>query len=211
MKTILLSLTFLLAATAVSAQSDIKLNAPDKTGGKPLMQAFSDRRSDRVFDTKELSAQDLSDLLWAANGVNRADGKRTAPSAMDRKDVIIYAFLKSGVYVYDAPTHTLKGVVEGDHRGVVGGNRSNIKVAEVPVILVLASDVSLFGGNNEGARMTGAQDVAMVSQNINLLCAGKGLSTVTRGSMDTADIKKLLNLPDHIIPMLNNLVGYPKK
>jgi len=213
MKKLFLSLSAILFSSAVFAQvaEDIKLNAPDKTGGMPIMQAFAERHSDRVFDTKELSLQDLSDLLWAANGVNRPDGKRTAPSAADKKDVSVYVFLKSGAYLYDAPNHILKGLVAGDRRETVGANTDIIKVSQIPVILVLVSDVSLFGDNTEGTRLTGAIDAGIVSQNISLFCAGRGLSTVPRGSMDKDAIKSLLKLSDAQIPILNNLVGYPKK
>ena len=64
----------------------IKLSSPDKNRGSSIMKALSDRHSDREYAAKELSLQDLSDLLWAANGINRPDGKRTAPSALNKQD-----------------------------------------------------------------------------------------------------------------------------
>ena len=90
-------LTVLLFITAMHAQDlkKIQLNNPDKNRGSSVMKALSDRRSDREYANKELSLQDLSDLLWAANGINRPDGKRTAPSALNKQDIDIYVILLS--------------------------------------------------------------------------------------------------------------------
>ncbi|HOW86551.1 MAG TPA: nitroreductase family protein [Candidatus Aminicenantes bacterium] len=97
----------------------IKLNEPNKTRGLPVMEALSVRASARDWTDKDLSLQDLSDLLWAANGVNRPDGRKTAPSAMNAQDVDIYVFLKDGVYLYDAAALALVPVLAGDHRSEI--------------------------------------------------------------------------------------------
>jgi hypothetical protein len=109
--------------TCVQAQETktIKLPDPTKKGGLPIMEAFSKRASDRSWADKDLSMQDLSNLLWTANGINRSDSKkRTAPSAMNAQDVDIYVIIKSGVYLYDAASHVLNLIVSGDHRSEVG-------------------------------------------------------------------------------------------
>lgn len=198
--------------TTLHAQGagELKLNRPDLNRGVNVMKAFSDRHSDREFATRELSLQDLSDLLWAANGVNRpGDGKRTAPSALNKQDVDIYVFLAKGVYLYDASKHVLKLVAEGDHRSAVAGGQDFVKQA--PVSLVYVSDLSRFGmGMDERVKLMGAMDAGIVSQNVNLFCAGVGLSTVPRASMDQAALRKLLKLSDTQVPMMNNPVGYSK-
>ena len=198
--------------TTLHAQGagELKLNRPDLNRGVNVMKAFSDRHSDREFSTRELSLQDLSDLLWAANGVNRpGDGKRTAPSALNKQDVDIYVFLAKGVYLYDASKHVLKLVAEGDHRAVVAGRQDFVKQA--PVSLVYVSDLSRFGmGQDEQVKLMGAMDAGIVSQNVNLFCAGVGLSTVPRASMDQEALRKLLKLSDTQVPMMNNPVGYSK-
>ncbi len=95
----------------------IKLNEPNKTRGLPVMQALSVRASVRDWSDKELSLQDLSDLLWAANGINRPDSKkRTASSAQNAQDVDIYVFMKGGAYLYNAADQALVPVLAGDHR-----------------------------------------------------------------------------------------------
>jgi len=128
--------------------------------------------------------RDLSDLLWAANGINRPDeGKRTAPSAMNAQDVDVCVFMKQGVYLYEHRDYTLIGIVEGDHRKLIAG-RQEI-VAEAPVSLLLVSDISRFrAGSDELKRTWAAIDVGIVSQNISLFCASAGLATRPRASMD---------------------------
>lgn len=190
---------------------EIPLGKPSQTRGSNVMKAFANRHSDREFSTKELTRQDLSDLLWTANGINRpSDGKRTAPSALNKQDVDIYVFTKDGVYLYEAKSHLLKPVADGDHRAAVAGGQDFVKTA--PVSLVYVSDLSRFGtGVNEQAKLMGAMDAGIVSQNVNLFCAGVGLSTVPRASMDKVALKKLLKLSNTQIPMMNNPVGYPKE
>jgi hypothetical protein len=116
-------LTVLLFITAMHAQDlkKIQLNNPDKNRGSSVMKALSDRRSDRAYADKALSLQDLSDLLWAANGINRPDGKRTAPSALNKQDIDIYVIMKEGAYLYDAKSNSLQPIAKGDHRGAVAG------------------------------------------------------------------------------------------
>ena len=163
-----------------------------------------------VEPSKALNLSDLSDLLWAANGINRSDsGKRTAPSALNKQDVDVYVILPEGSYVYDAKNHQLNLVSEGDHRDAVAGGQTFVKAA--PVSLVLVSDVSLFGDAQKPQnQVVGAMDVGIVSQNISLFCANAKLATVPRGSMDATQLKKVLKLKDSQIPMLNHPVGYFK-
>ena len=207
---ILLAMCATMTTLHAKGAGELKLNRPDLNRGVNVMKAFSDRHSDREFSTRELSLQDLSDLLWAANGVNRpGDGKRTAPSALNKQDVDIYVFLAKGVYLYDASKHVLKLVAEGDHRAVVAGRQDFVKQA--PVSLVYVSDLSRFGmGLDEQVKLMGAMDAGIVSQNVNLFCAGVGLSTVPRASMDQEALRKLLKLSDTQVPMMNNPVGYSK-
>lgn len=212
MRRISLILSTLLLVVGMQAQSikEIILKAPDKSRGANVMKALADRHSDRVFADRTLSLQDLSNLLWAANGVNRpADGKRTAPSALNKQDIDVYVFTPEGVYLYDAARHVLKPVADGDHREAVAGGQDFVKAA--PVSLVYVSDLSRFGkGVTEQTKLMGAMDAGIVSQNVNLFCAGVGLSTVPRATMDKATLKKLLHLSDTQIPMMNNPVGFPK-
>lgn len=204
--------TLLLFVSTMNAQNlkEIRLHAPDKTRGTNVMKALADRHSAREFANKELSMQDLSDLLWAANGINRpSDGKRTAPSALNKQDIDVYVFTKEGAYLYDARQQVLKPIAEGDHRTLVAGGQDFVTTA--PVCLVFVSDLSRFGiGASEHVKLMGAMDAAIVSQNVNLICAGIGLSTVPRATMDSEGLKRILKLSDSQLPFMNNPVGYPK-
>jgi SagB-type dehydrogenase family enzyme len=188
----------------------VTLNPPDLKRGLTVMEALSLRASNTDFSDKKLSLQDLSDLLFAANGVNRKDlKKRTAPSAMNAQDIDVYVFLQEGVYIYDAFQGVLNPIVAGDQRLLAAGSQEN--VAKAPVILLMVSDISRFRLSEAMKLENAAKDAGIVSQNINIFCAGTGLITRTRGSMDLVRLKSVLNLKDTQHPMLNNPVGYPLK
>jgi len=189
------------------AQS-IDLPAPQKTGGLPLMEALAKRSTARAFDSKELSPRQLSTLLWAAFGINRPDGKRTAPSARNYQETDIYVLLKSGAYVYAAKSNKLDLVVAEDLR-VLGGTQAFVK--DAPVTLVFVADLSkLGGGSSEDKKNTANIDVGYISQNVYLFCASEGLVTGARGSVDRAALGPKLKLrPDQMI-ILAQSVGYPK-
>jgi SagB-type dehydrogenase family enzyme len=208
------SLLFLSAILGNLYSQDLKtvtLNPPDKTRGLPVMQAFDRRASASVFNSEKLKLQDLSDLLWAANGINRPElKKRTAPSAMNAQDIDIYVFMAEGVYLYNAAANLLDPVVAGDQRLLVAGRQT--EVANASVFLVMVSDISRFTGSDEAVKLSlAAMDAGLVSQNISLFCAGTGLSTRPRATMDNVKIKEILKLKDSQHLMLNNPVSYPQK
>lgn len=180
---------------------DIQLSAPDKKGGKPLMQALSERKSAREFQEKELPDEVLSNLLWAANGFNRED-KRTAPTANNRQELELYLVMKSGIYFYNAREHRLALVKKGDYRKSVG---TQTYVANAPVNILFVSDSGKASGKNYAYT-----DCGFVSQNIYLFCASEGLATVVRGSYDKKVLEELLQLPANQEVLLTQTVGYPK-
>lgn len=206
---ILTILSFITVSMQAQNLKEIQLNQPDKTRGTSVMQALSDRHSDREYADKPLSLQDLSDLLWAANGINRPDGKRTAPSALNRQDIDIYVINAEGAYLYVPQSNSLRPIAKGDYRKAVAGGQDFVQTA--PVSLVLVSDLSRFGDVSDRTRLMAAVDAGIVCQNINLFCAAAGLATVPRATMDQAALKKLLKLTDNQLPLMNNPVGYPKK
>ena len=188
------------------AQS-IDLPAPQKTGGMPLMEALAKRSTARAFATNDLSPQQISSLLWSAFGINRPDGKRTAPSASNKQETDIYVLLKSGAYVYSAVSNKLDLVGTNDIRAL-GGTQEFVK--DAPVTLVFVADLAKRGGNNEAARNAANIDVGYISQNVYLFCASEGLVTGARGSVDRAALGQKLKLrPDQLI-VLAQSVGFPK-
>lgn len=201
----------LLTGTIMYAQElkVIKLNAPDKTRGETVMKAFAERRSVREYADKMLSSQDLSDLLWATIGVNRPDGRLTAPTALNKQDVDVYVITKEGAYLYDPKTHVLNPIAAGDHRAAVAGGQDFVKTA--PVSLVMVSELTRMGDPAvEQTKLMAAVDVGIVSQNTSIACAGLGMVTVPRATMDKAALKRILKLTDTQLALMNHPVGYPK-
>jgi nitroreductase len=212
MRTIISVIAMLLTLTTLSGQklSPLKLNAPNKERGVSVMKALADRRSGREFSKEKLSQQDLSDLLWAANGINRPDGRRTAATARNNQDIDVYVIMEEGAYLYDAKAHELKPIVAGDHRPLIADRQ--VSMADAPVSLLIVSDISRFTGVEvETQKQWGALDAGIVSQNIMLFASGCGFVTVPRAFMKKDELKKVLKLSETQIPMLNNPVGYPKK
>lgn len=210
MKKLLISIIMTTAITGSMSAESVKLPAPDLSRGTSLMQAFKDRHSEREFAPEMLTDADLSALLWAANGVNRPDGRRTAPSALNKLDVDVYVLTAEGAYLYVADRHELELLTRGDHRALIRGRQADFPIP--PVALVLATTPSRFGVPDKAAAgMMGAVDVGIVSENINLFCAGSGLVTVPRASMDTEALKQLLKVGEGTELLMNNPVGYPVK
>jgi SagB-type dehydrogenase family enzyme len=173
------------------------------------MQALSERKSSREFSGEKLPLPVLSDLLWAAFGVNRADGHRTAPSAMNRQTIDVYVVLPDGAYLYNAKAHRLDAVAEGDHRSVTG---TQAFVGEAPVNLVYVADYGRMGNLSDSDRLlySGAE-TGFISQNVYLYCASEGLATVVRASVNRDALAKALKLrPDQKITLAQT-VGFPKK
>ncbi|MDR0864769.1 MAG: SagB/ThcOx family dehydrogenase [Candidatus Symbiothrix sp.] len=192
-----LLISILMASFCISCTAqDIALPAPQRTGGKPLMEALNERQTTREFSDRELDEQTLSDLLWAAYGFNR-DDKRTAPSANDHQEFSIYVVLKSGVYVYDAKQNILVQKVKGDFRAKTGKQDF---VAVAPLNLVYVADTKKSD--------SGAADVGFISQNVYLYCASAGLGTVVRGWFEKEEVKAALQLSENEVPILTQTVGY---
>lgn len=199
-----------LSAAPLAAQN-IALPAPQKTGGMPLMDALSKRATARSFDpARELSQQQLSNLLWAAWGVNRGDGKRTAPSANNKQEIDIYVLLRQGAYRYDAKAHSLVAVAAGRDVRELGGVQAFVK--DAPVTLVLVADLSKLSQKTEAAkREVAAVNAGFIAQNIYLQCASEGLVTGTRMMLDREKLAPALSLKNTQWAVIANSVGHAKK
>jgi len=203
----------LLLCGAVAAEQQLtsqQLPAPQTESGRPLMQVLKERSTSRSFSARKLPLQVLSNLLWAAFGVNRPEsGHRTAPSAKDRQEIDIYVAMAEGLYVYEAKTHVLQPVLAVDIRAMTG--RQSF-VADAPVNLVYVADLGRMGKvSKEEQDLYSAADTGFISENVYLFCASEGLATVVRGSVDRETLAKAMRLrPDQKI-ILAQTVGYPKK
>jgi hypothetical protein len=186
----------------ITAPADIQLPTPRTTGGMPLLDALAARQSTRAFSDRTLPPQLLSDLLWAAWGVNRPDGRRTAPSARNWQEIQLYVVLPDGAYRYDAAAHALRGVVTGAvNTGSPGASALN---------LVYVADTERMGGVPADALDRWAwADAAFIAQNVYLFCASEGLATVVRASINAPAIAGALALPDTHRVVLAQTVGFP--
>lgn len=192
----------------VSAQN-VKLPEPDKNVSMTLYQALQQRKSVREYSTKDIDDMKLSQLLWAAVGINRPDGHLTAPTAVNAQDITVYVCRKDGAYLYVAKDNTLQKVSDKDLRKSVASAQAF--AAEAPISLVIVTDNAKFrGGSTNGPTISGAIDAGYVSQNIDLACEALGLCTVPRATMDKDALQKELKLTDSQNPILNHPIGYKK-
>ena len=207
---------FLCCSVGFSADlAPIQLPKPQTTGGKPLMDVFAQRHSTRQFSTEKLPAQVLSNLLWAAFGVNRpnagAGPSRTAPSARNWQEIDIYVATAEGLYLFDAKAHLLKPVRSGDIR-VLAGAPSQKFVADAPVNLIYVADLARMQGVADADKQTYPfADAALIAENVYLFCASEGLGAVVRGMMDRPALAKAMTLRSDQKIILEQPVGYPKK
>ena len=197
----------LMIGAGAFAQDVIPLPQPkwdDNNGGKAtLVEVLKNRRSEREYSKDALSDQVLSNVLWAACGINRpAEKKITAPSAINAQDVIVFVCRSDGAFRYDALNNTLIKVSSKDLRKDVAANQAFSAVA--PVSLVLVSDLNKF--RSPRAEL-GAMDAGYVSENICLICTAMGLKTVPRATMNKEVLAKELGLIDNQILELNHPIG----
>ncbi len=190
------------------APASMALPAPNTDGGKPLMQVLNTRHSTREFSAGKLPAQALSNLLWAAFGVNRTDGKRTAPSAVNWQEIDIYVTLAEGAYVYDAKAHRLNLVAAEDLRAATG---SQPFVGSAAANLVYVADMTKAKTSPENQAIWVPADAGFIAQNVYLFCASEGLNVVVRGMVPREALAKALKLRPEQKIILAQTVGYPKK
>ena len=191
---------------------DIALPAPSRKGGKPLMEALDARGSAREFSERDLTNQQLSDILWAAWGINReADGKRTAPSSHNRQEMDVYVTLKSGLYIYDAAGNTLKQVHDRDIRALTG---TQDFPATAPVNLIYVADLTKRG-LKEGQQVTDTDQLSswantgFMAQNVYLWCASEGMSCDIRAMVPRNTLAPEMGLRPLQVIILAQTVGFP--
>ena len=209
MKKTVISFVVLLSWTICSAQviETVPLPPAQKTGGMPLMEAFQLRKSQRSFSSKELTPQQISNLLWAAYGINRPDGFRTVPAAKNWYEYDIYVLKSDGWFLYEVSKHTLLKMGNEDLR-IYGGTQDFVKAA--PVILVYVADFGRMNDTTDELRkFFSAVDVGYISQNVYLWCASEGLATIILGQVDKIKVREVLKLrPDQQV-ILSQPVGHP--
>jgi len=206
---IIAALMFGLSSGAAQDLKPIQLPQPQTEGGRPLMQALKERKTTRVFSTEKLPPQTLSNLLWAAFGVNRSSGQRTAPSAVNWQEIDLYVALADGMFLYDAKANTLQPVLGQDIRAATG---TQALVKDAPVSLVYVADLDKPGKVPESEKeLWSAMDVGFIAQNVYLFAASEGLACQVRALIDRPALAKLLNLRPKQKILLAQSVGHVKK
>jgi nitroreductase len=191
----------------------IKLNPPDLNGGISLMQALKKRKTNRDISDKKVTLQQLSDLLWAADGINRPEGKRTSPAAMGIYCVDIYVVLPEGVYLYDSAKHELKPAAKGDFRKLAG-MQDFVFIAPVNLVYIFTlrnpkNSLAPSPVPEEKRKIWGDVEVGCMVQNVYLYCASQGLASVVRGMVDQKKFSEIAKVkPEQII--VAQTIGYPK-
>ncbi len=185
------------------------LPSPSTGNGGSLLSALKNRKSTRSFSSQPLSQQMMSDLLWAAFGVNRQDtGFRTAPSPMNTQEIEIYVATANGLYFYDATFHQLVQLKNDDIRSFCGKQGF---VANAALNLIYVADFSKLGDRNDDKKFFyAAADTGFISQNVYLFCAAFGLGTVVRDWIDRQVLAEKISLRKEQKIILAQTVGYPK-
>lgn len=183
----------------------IELPTPRKTGGMPLLDALSTRKTTRVYSSRMLDAQTLSSLLWAAFGISREDGRRTAPSALNSQEIQIYVILEGGIYVYEPKEHALERKLAGDYRKLAG---TQSYAQSVPVSFVYVADLEKSLTSPESSESYACVDCGFIGQNVYLFAAANGLSSAFRGSIDRSAIAETLKLKASQRVLYGQSIGY---
>jgi len=218
MKKVFLIVAVILCFVSSSIAGDlgpIKLLPPDLNGGKSLMQSLKARKTSRSFSTKKLPINVLSNLMWAAYGINRPDSdKRTAPSASNRQEVDIYVAMEEGLYLYNAKAHVLEPMLKSDLRKkttmLLQPSRSSVEGAPLQLIYVADYSKMSFYTNDEEKKFYSAADTGFIAQNVYLYCSSEGLATVVRGMVNRDVLAKDMKLRDKQKIILVQAVGYPE-
>ena len=188
----------------------LQLLKPTEGAGNSFLQLLWKRKSSREFSPEPLPLEVLSNLLWAACGINRPDGRRTAPTASNRQEIDVYAATASGLFLYEAQTNRLNPILAEDIRGMTSSRQSFVK--DVPVNLLYVADYAKMGKvPDEMKGIYSAAAAGFIGQNVYLYCASEGLSTVVRASMDRPALARAMKLRAGQRIVLAQSVGYPPK
>lgn len=193
-----------------ASRSDLKmieLPPPHKEGGMPLLTALKARHTTREYSDRPLSLQTLSGLLWAAFGINRPTGDRTAPYWRHVLVIDIYVAMADGVWLYEPYANRLFPYMKEDIRAHTGLQDF---VATAPVNLVyVAHGDRMLEISSEERRLYASVDASFIGQNVYLFCASEGLGTAFRGAVDCVNLAKALKLSDEEFVTFAQTVGYP--
>lgn len=206
-----LSAMLLMSTTAFAARSEVALPAFNLQGELSVMNALNQRMTSRNFVDKDLTDEQLSKILWAANGVNRHDvQKRVNPVANGVYSVEVYAVTREGIYLYDAPNHKLTLIAEGDFRMTTTTGQSFVGKAAVNLVYVETPNAWLTARKipPRDAQIACANvAVGAMVQSVALAAQTEGLGNCVRGSINRDEFKQAAKLSDDKTILLAQSVG----
>lgn len=201
----LFSVFFIACSLSLAAQDTLLLPTPVKTGGMPLMQALNARSSERIFNGEELNQQILSNLLWAACGVNRPElGKRTVPFSRNVQDLDVYVITAKGAYKYLPTQHALEKVTDTDIRKYAGMQEF---CATAPLNLIYVANSAIGGKADQAFNEKSYAHTGCMVQNVYLFCASEQLNCVVRAMVNKTDLAGVLKLTPAQVITLGQTVG----
>ena len=193
------------AAVLIGEAANFQLPQPGPGSDMTLTQALKNRRTVREYELRELNQSELASLLWAACGVNRADGRRTAPTGRNVQDIDVYVMLPTGVYRYLAQQNQLEPVNAGDHRAAAG---KQAFAATAPVNLFYVQDLArAMNADEKNTARHGGIHAGAIMQNVYLFCAANGFGTVARDMLDREKLAAVLKLDSTQQIILGQSVG----
>lgn len=209
-KFIFLSIALIFSLIAISQELlPIKLLPPQTEKGKSLMKALEGRCTTREYSDRAMSLQDISNVLWAANGINRAkEMKHTAPTAVNWQEIDVYVVLGKGIYLYDPHDSTLYPVVKGDLREQAG-TQEYVKTAPLNLIYV-ADYAKMKSAEEEKKESYASADAAFIAENVYLVCAAFNMGCVVRASVDREKLAVTMKLRAEQKIVLGQTVGFLK-
>jgi SagB-type dehydrogenase family enzyme len=205
-KITILFFAFLFAIPVLAQDKIIELPQPETKGGMPIMDALNNRSSQREFSDKALSMQEISNILWAAWGINRENGKHTAPSSRNKQEMDVYISIEKGVFLYIPEKNALKMVLDKDIRKETGGQDF---VGKAPLNLLFVANYKKAESTSEEYKCTSGVNAGFMSQNVYLYCASKKLASVVRGWFDAEKLHEIMGLEKYQEVILCHTVGYP--
>ena len=197
------------APGGVAVQLD--LPPPDTTGGLGLSDALSGRRSVRDFTDASLSAAELSQLLWATQGITSTDGRRTAPSAGATYPLGVYVVTDTGLHRYEPGRHVLVLVAEGDFRGdLAAAALDQEAIAEAAATFAIAAVYARTEERyGDRAERYVKLEAGHAAQNLLLQAVALGLGAVPIGAFKDSELGEVLRLPPDHEPLYLIAVGRP--
>jgi Nitroreductase family len=192
--------------TSAAQLKTMALPPPRRNGGRPLLSALNLRHSTRAYSNRALPMQTLSDLMWAAFGINRPSGDRTAPYWRHIMVIDIYLAMADGVWLYEPKAHELQLHLPDDIRAQTG---TQDFVASAPLNLIyVARGERMPDLKAEERRLYSSVDSGFIGQNVYLFCASEGLASVFRGAVDYVKLAEAMKLPDQHFVTFAQTVGY---